>query len=278
MNLECFRRQFHTKVLSRAKELQPLTSIWGTNSPLIQHTINLAVSCIDEGEAYFEVGCLYGSSLASACVRNEHVEKYAWDIQIQGQVSDIVQNQNNRVKFHEGDFFEENPRMKLEDFLKLPISVYYYDAHHGYSQTLQALEKIRPFLADKALILMDDIEYGSVYNAWRKFAKEHSDQFTIVHEFWTPNKFLSCTKGFPKDWWDGFSVMEYQKSFQEEDEDIVNKTVEIWHGMGEYKPRHGTLFPKEYFHLHGQPEQKWNADLYEEQLKKEQEGGFVIKR
>lgn len=256
MNLDRFRREFSQLVL-RGKELQPLTHIQGTNSPLIQHTINLAVSCIDVGEAYFEVGCLFGSSLAAACAGNEHVEKYAWDIQIQGKVREIINNPANRIKFNEGDYFEVNPRLRLDHFLKLPISVYYYDAHHGAAQTLGALEKIIPFLAPKALILMDDSEYGSVYNSWRKFQREHSDRFTIVHEFWTPDKFIACTKGFKDSYWDGFSIMEFQADFEEEDEAIANKTVEIWHGMGDYKPRHGTLHPKEFKHLHNREEHFW---------------------
>jgi hypothetical protein len=256
LNLDRFRREFSQLVL-KGKELGKLTSIFGTNSPLIQHTINLAVSCIEEGEAYFEVGCLFGSSLESACAGNEHVEKYAWDIQLQGQVGNLVNNPNNKIKFHEGDYFEEYPRFTLDSFLKHPISVYYYDAHHGAAQTLVALEKIIPYLAHKALILADDIEYGSVYNSWRRFAREHSNNFTIIHEFWTPDKFIACTKGFKENYWDGFALMEYQAVFEEEDESIVNKSVEIWHGMGEYKDRHGTLHPKEFKHIHGQEEHKW---------------------
>jgi len=256
MNLDKFRRSFHSKVLSKANELQPLTHIWGTNSPLIQHTINLAVSCLEDGEAYFEVGCLYGSSLAAACVNNEDKYKYAWDIKYEKNAFEVINNQANRIKAHEGDFFEENPRLPLEEFIKRPVGVYYYDADHSHEATLKALCKIIPHLSDNALIIMDDLEYGSVYNSWRKFAREHSGNFTVVHEFWTPDKFIACTKGYKDEWWDACGIMEYEKEFKEEDEDVANRSVQIWHGMGEYKDRHGTLHPREFKYIHGKEEQR----------------------
>jgi hypothetical protein len=67
MNLDCFRRKFHSDVLANAKDLQLISNVEGTNSPLVQHTLNLAVSCLkDTEEAYFEVGCLNGASMAAA--------------------------------------------------------------------------------------------------------------------------------------------------------------------------------------------------------------------
>ena len=251
MDLDKFRRQFHTKVLSKAKELQPLTSIWGTNSPLIQHTINLAVSCLEEGEAYFEVGCLYGSSLAAANLGNEDKIKYCCDMEWQGDMPRLI-NEMSNLSAYKGNFFE----MDLTKFLTKPVSLYYYDANHDRKETYLALERIIPFLSDKALIFMDDGDgYSRVYNAWREFMRKHSNQFMVVHEFWTPDQFVACTKGFDnQDWHAGFFMAEFERFPEERDESIEDISIKVWHSLPPYEGRHNHIWCKELKHLHGKEE------------------------
>lgn len=270
MNLDKFRRQFHTKVLAKAKELQPLTSIWGTNSPLIQHTINLAVSCLEEGEAYFEVGCLYGSSLAAANHGNEDKVKYCCDMEWQGDMPRLLREMPNL--FNVQSKYED---VVLADFLKHPVGVYYFDGPHDYEPSLDGLNRILPFLSDKALILYDDIDgYGRAFNAWRTFAKTGTNRHlvTIVHEFWTPDQFLACTKGYKDGWWDGFAIAEYEKNFDLRDESIEDLAIQVWHGMGKYKDRHGHVYPEELKHIHGKEEQPFSEELISPLE------GFVIRR
>jgi hypothetical protein len=252
MNLDRFRREFSQLIL-RGKELERISPhIQGTNSPLIQHTINLAVSCLEEGEAYFEVGCLFGSSFASACRDNDGKVKYACDMQWQGQMSTLMGMPN--VHSIESKYED----VELDKFLQHPVGVYYFDGPHDYDDSLVGLCRILPHLADKALILYDDIDgYGRAYNAWRQFAKTYPDQVTIVHEFWTPDQFIACTKGYPDGWWDGFAIAEFERNYEMRDQEIEGTTIAIWHGMGVYKPRHGTLHPEEFKHIHGKEEHKW---------------------
>ena len=252
MNLDRFRREF-SQIVLRGKELERLTHIQGTNSLLIQHTINLAVSCLDEGEAYFEVGCLFGSSFAAACLNNDDKIKYCCDMQWQGEMPRLLVETPN---VHSVESKYED--VVLDKFLQHPIGVYYFDGPHDYNDSLVGLCRILPHLADKALILYDDIDgYGRAYNAWRQFAKTYPDQITIVHEFWTPDRFIACTKGYPDGWWDGFAMAEFERNYEMRDQEIEGTTIAIWHGMGEYKERHGTLHPKEFKHIHGQEEHFW---------------------
>jgi hypothetical protein len=252
MNLDKFRREFSQLVL-RGKELKPLTPIKGTNSPLIQHTINLAVECLEDGEAYFEVGCLFGSSLDSANHRNDNKQKYCCDMQWQGEMPRLVKEMPNLSSIESK--FED---VDLKSFLKHPVGVHYFDGPHDFEPSYMGLSRILPYLADKALILYDDIDgYGRAYNAWRKFARDHANNVTVVHEFWTPDQFIACTKGYPDSWWDGFGIAEFEKFPGERDESIEDTTIQIWHGMGPHKARHGTLHPREFKHLHGQEEHFW---------------------
>ena len=156
MNLDLFRRSFHEKVLSQVGKLERISNIEGTNSPLIQHTINLAVSCLKEtGEAYFEVGCLNGSSLDSARRNNEDVIKYACDATIFGPMHGIIKDTPN-LTFHQGNYFE----LGLGDFLKHPVGVYYYDADHDRQPTKQSNVRsncksrpgVMPILAERYIL------------------------------------------------------------------------------------------------------------------------------
>jgi hypothetical protein len=250
MDLKKFRAGLETEVFSRLNSLERMNTITGTNSARIQHIINWAVKCLPEGEAYLEVGCLHGSSLAAASFGNDDKIKYAVDIEIQGQMQYIIDTTPN-LTFHLGNYFD----MELEDFIKHKIGVYYYDADHGYLPTWDALSGIIPYLSDSAVILMDDLHYNRVFNAWREFAAE-DENFVIVHEFWTPDQFIGLTKGYPENWWDGFGIAEYEKKWNREPEEVEDIVVQVWHGLGEHKGRQGTVYPKELKHLHGREEQK----------------------
>lgn len=268
MNLDKFRREFHTKVLSKSKELKPLTNIWGTNSPLIQHTINLAVSCLEEGEAYFEVGCLYGSSLDAANKGNEDKIKYCCDMEWQGDMPRLLREMANlhglKSKYED---------VNLGDFLKHPVGIFYFDAEHERKATFDALKNIIPYLSDKALVLVDDQDgYSRVYNAVREFVRKHSDQFMIVHEFWTPDQFIACTRGFKDQWWDGLCILEFEKIPEERDESIEDIAIKVWHGMGPHKNRHGHVYPVELKHIHNKEEQPFSEELLSPQE------GYVIRR
>jgi hypothetical protein len=252
MNLDKFRREFSHMVI-RGHELQNVTYVRGTNSPLIQNTIQLAVSCLEEGEAYLEVGSLFGSSFAAASAGNDDMIKYVCDVQWQGEMPRLIKDTPNVYSIESK--YED---VVLDQFLKHPVGVYYFDGPHDYNDSLVGLCRVLPHLADKALILYDDIDgYGRAYNAWRQFAKSFPDQVTIVHEFWTPDQFIACTKGYPDGWWDGFAVAEFERNFEMRDQEIEGTTIAIWHGMGGYKDRHGTLHPKEFKHIHGKEEHFW---------------------
>ena len=251
MDLNCFRRKFNEQVLFKANELKKISNVFGTNSNLIQHTINLAVNCLEgTGEAYFEVGCLFGSSLDAASRNNDSIKKYAADIVVQGEMPRLIREIPN-LKFHHGDFFN----LDLDSFLEHPVGVYYFDGPHDREPSINGLERIIPYLADKALILYDDIDgYSRAFNAWRYFMRKHSDQFMTIHEFFTPDQFMACTKGYPEGWWDGFAIAEFERQPEERDEDIEGIAIARYHAIGPYNNDPKVYYPKELKHIHGKEE------------------------
>jgi len=250
MDLQLFQTRFSEEVLFRKDKLSRLSNSDGTNSPLIQHTINLAVNCLrNTNEAYFEVGCLNGSSLEAASFENNDIVKYACDLEVNDSLEFVIDKTPN-LNFYRGDYFDLN----LSNFLKHKIGVYYYDADHDRVPTYEALEMIVPFLADNAIIFMDDLHYSRVYNAWREFMREHSGQFMIVHEFWTPDVFRALTVGYKEGWWDGFGIAEFERSPEERDESLEEVIISRYHGIGSYAHRPRVLYPKELKHIHQRDE------------------------
>jgi hypothetical protein len=68
-----------------------------------------------------------------------------------------------------GDAFELVPGGQLEG---RRAGVYYYDNGHEYEQQLQALRMIEPYLADSALVLVDDSDWPRVSSATRAWLDE----------------------------------------------------------------------------------------------------------
>jgi hypothetical protein len=252
MNLDKFRRLFSKQVLFRLNDLEILSTIEGMNSPAIQHTLNLATSCLrDTGEAYFEVGCFHGSSLYAASRYNDDIPKYACDIKMTDTLKGTMKHIEN-LTFFEHDFFT----LDMEEELNHKVGVFFFDSRHEYEDLINALTKIEPFLADKAIVVIDDIEFNRTYNACRDFFKrpENVDRWTIVHEFWTPDKFISVTRGYPEGWWNGLAIAEFERIPDRPNQLIEWVAMQVYKGNAPYRYRMGNIYPTELKDIHGEEE------------------------
>jgi hypothetical protein len=252
MDLNRFRRFFSRHILFKLNELEPLSTIEGMNSPAIQHTLQLAASLLrDTDEAYFEVGCFNGSSLYAASRYNNDIIKYACDLKKTEKLEGNIKYIEN-LSFFEHDFFS----LDLEQVLKHKIGVFYYDGMHEYENLINALTKIEPYLADRAIVLIDDIEFNRTYNACRDFFKrpENVDRWTIVHEFWTPDKFVSVTKGYKDSWWNGLTIAEFERIPDRPNQLIEWIAMRVYKGRAPYIGREGTIYPRELKYLHNKDE------------------------
>jgi predicted O-methyltransferase YrrM len=127
--------------------------------------LNLAASCLADGEQYVEVGVYRGSSLIGAMLDNDDRSFVGIDsFQLQG--GSLAQLEENVASFGVapprivvGDVFELAAAGAL-DWLR--VGVWYYDALHTYEAQLEGLRVAEPYLVPGALLLVDDTDWEQV--------------------------------------------------------------------------------------------------------------------
>ncbi len=176
--------------------------------------INLAATLLDQGETYLELGTYHGASLIAAMRGNEAHDFVAIDNFSIGPVS-VRDRSNppasraeldaNLTRFRmdgaaivEGDALELLERGALEG---LRVGVFYYDAAHSYESHLRALQLVEPYLADSALLIVDDSDWEQVGRAIRDYLA------------WQPRaRMLIEIEGAAADrpwWWEGVGVLAW---------------------------------------------------------------------
>lgn len=90
------------------------------------------------------------------------------------------------------------------------VGVYFVDGPHDYRSQLMCLELAKPFLADNAVIVVDDSNYQHVRQATRDFLIINP-QFKLLFEAYTechPNNMSKQKRLQAKDgWWNGVNVI-----------------------------------------------------------------------
>ena len=158
--------------------------------------LNYAVSLLDSGECYLEVGTWKGRTLSYAMEGNEDKEFYACD-----NFSDFTkpprsywpfggpepQRSLKRVlrkasKKHRVSFLEGNFRVILPAFTKT-IGVYFYDGGHSFDDQFEGLELALPHMAPESLIIVDDTNpYEKGVNESK--AREANQRWLAKHPEW----------------------------------------------------------------------------------------------
>lgn len=166
---------------------------------------NLAAACLDPGESYVEVGTFRGTSLIAAMRENEGKQFVAIDSWAMEGAS-RAELEANLARFGlavptliEGDAFE---LLRGDALAGTIVGVYYYDAAHGYEQQLEALQLIEPYLADRALLIVDDSD-------WERVRRATADYLTAQ-----PRASLLWETGGKEhgqpEWWEGVQVLGWE--------------------------------------------------------------------
>lgn len=174
--------------------------------------LNAATSAMDENEIYLEVGTYQGGSLVSALLKNqvraigvdsfseftgsnnlELTTKHLADFGVLDRVS--LRNMGF------ADFFaQQDPSFRAQ--------VYYYDGAHDYQTQLAGLETAWPFLANDAVILVDDYTYFEVSSSLNQFIANHRDQVKLRFVMLPAD---TVPPGVDKIWWNGVVVLQVKK-------------------------------------------------------------------
>jgi hypothetical protein len=150
----CNRDQFELDAHT-FQDVQDATAGWAANG--VMYLLNNALSFMDEGEQYLEIGTYGGRSLVGALRNNDK----------RAQVIDPFLNTAPTVRpaWEKAiDDFGVRDRVTLHetlaenfDFDLPPIGVFFYDGNHDAGHTYEGLKRFEKYLSDEAIIIVDDI-------------------------------------------------------------------------------------------------------------------------
>jgi predicted O-methyltransferase YrrM len=149
-----------------------LEAVPGLATPNTLALINLAAGLRGPGESYVEVGTYRGTSLIAAMLGNEGdfvgIDNFTLG---DGSREQLDRNLarfglDGRATVLEGDAFELVPEGALGD---RRVGVWYYDAAHDYEHQLEGLRMVEPYLAPRALLIVDDSEWDEPGRATRDY-------------------------------------------------------------------------------------------------------------
>jgi tetratricopeptide (TPR) repeat protein len=179
-----------------------LAQVKGLTTVNTMQMLNWAVQCLEPGEIYCEIGCFQGANLIGALLNRPHQTAYAVDnfseLDVRGE--NFEQLTNNLINFHLEEqvfFYNRN----FEEFFcdlrnlnpQIKIGVYFYGGARDYRSQLLGLLLVKPFLAERALIIADDTNWSSVQQAnWDFMAAYPQSQLLLDlptpcnahHTFW----------------------------------------------------------------------------------------------
>lgn len=193
-----------------------LDSVQGMTTPSTMHLLNLAVQHMRPNECYLEVGTWRGATLIGALIGND-----AYGVAI----DDDSMNEHDGDNRWSRDIWRENVRQHgvwrrstyvdgsvpaIFDRADLtgnkPAGVYLFDGDKSTGDAAYAgLSGVLPFLADEALIFVDDANEITIRLAARTIERAYPDQITKILDIPTPGNCWQC-------FWNGIMALAYRRA------------------------------------------------------------------
>jgi predicted O-methyltransferase YrrM len=164
--------------------------------------INLAASCLEEGEAYVEIGVYHGASLIAAMLGNEGkrfigVDSFGFrETSLEKVEANLTRYGLGVPELVVGDAFELVPAGALGE---TRVGVWYYDAAHSFEAQVEGLRIAEPLLAPGALVIVDDTDWDDVERAMDAYLAEQPRARRLL-------TIEGNTRGAPQ-WWEGMQVL-----------------------------------------------------------------------
>ena len=182
----------------------------GNTTMFIGHMLNFAVSLMEPGEAHLQLGNDCALTLDYAMRGN--LDKYfyliahfVFDDEWEGYLHQWLQKHPEyagRLSVFRREFFRNLFSESLN--LKHKIGVCFYDALPYYKIIFRTLKFIEPFLADNALIIINNANWEDAREAMEDWLNDNSQGF-LIYDLPTP------TSDHPT-WWNGISVVGYTRN------------------------------------------------------------------
>jgi len=170
--------------------------------------LNAAVGALGENEVYVEVGCYKGASIVGAATGNPHARIFACDnfSQFDGVAEALrhtldAHTAPGQVTFHDLDF--------RSFFINAPwrparIGAYFYDGGHSFRDQYDGVALALPWLADDAVIIVDDTNKRAARSANQLVARAVSG-FELILD-------LRTAGNHSPTWWNGIQVYRYRRA------------------------------------------------------------------
>lgn len=196
-----------------AKFQQARDRVQGMTTANVMQLLNWAVACLEPGELYCEVGTYQGTTLIGALLDHPNCLAYAVDnfseFDVEGTC--FEQLMQNLTEFG----LEEQVYFCNQDFQQFwldlralgtddKIGIYFYDGAHDYRSTVMGLLLVKPFLSDRALIVLDDTNWATVQQACWDFLSA-TPEARIELELPTP------IARFPT-FWNGIQILSWDRT------------------------------------------------------------------
>jgi predicted O-methyltransferase YrrM len=173
--------------------------------------LNLAAAHLEPGEAYLEVGTFKGLSLIGAMLGNEGRPFYAienfLEFNLAGRRARDELEANlarwvgaGRARLLEGDCFD---LLRTGAGLEEPVGVYFYDGAHGRLPHYLALGVAERWLADRALVVIDDASWPIV--------SRPTDRYLAAHPGYRLLFDLAAEREEDPRWWNGVRVYAFER-------------------------------------------------------------------
>lgn len=163
--------------------------------------INLIVANLPPGQAFVNVGVWHGFSLLSGMAGNPDTPCIGIDNFSQfGGPREAFLERFNRNRGPAHAFYDIDYR----DFFNRPdlppIGFYFYDGDHSRENQHRGLAAAEPYLADGALILVDDFNFDEAIDGTRDFVNASAFAYDVVVEQHT------CHNWHPT-FWNGIALL-----------------------------------------------------------------------
>lgn len=179
-----------------------------------QKLINLAFSFLPPGECYIEVGTFRGKSLLSAMIDNPYRRVYAIDNFSEFERNGLDLTLGNLLRYGRATqviFFDESFREVFgRNPFSTPAGLYFYDGAHDEQSQYDGIIMAEPFLANNALVLVDDWRHGPDSNSFARAGTLRAMQDS-KHEWRLLFELGARYNGDYALWWNGVGVLSFER-------------------------------------------------------------------
>jgi hypothetical protein len=167
---------------------------------------------------YLEIGVFQGLSLLSVAIEHRGFACFGIDnfsiLDPKGENLGIVHDRTRRLGATNAHLINRDYEAALEHLSdhigERKVAVFFIDGAHDYRSQLMALLLVRPFLAERAVVMIDDANYLDVRLATRDFLLTHPE-FKMVFEAYSPdhpaNLDAATLARFEAGWLNGVNVL-----------------------------------------------------------------------